>query len=131
MKNVLIIILLLSFFSCRKISKTPINEILVKGEWKVSKYTLEGEDKINNVSKYTFVFFTGDSLHVLNSFGNIEDRGTWTTSKNGTFIDAGVFFDFDWYFESFTLVASDKDDVEFEYSKFSTDTTDYLSFTQK
>lgn len=76
-----------------------LTHIMKLGEWKVSAYTYNGDDKTANYSNYVFVFEESNNLTVTSSSENII--GTWRVSNDsGSEFDSYDDVDFNLFFSS-------------------------------
>lgn len=81
MKNwLLVVVLSFCFVSCKKtIEKAAENavvQIMVTGQWRVTKYTKASTDITSDFSAYTFQFKENRTVDALKS-GVVEKTGTW------------------------------------------------------
>lgn len=74
-----------------------LKEIMLKGEWKITSYKVEGENKTAQFSDYTFIFASNNELiarsapnDIIGSWRVGNDAGSETDSYND--VDFNIFF---------------------------------------
>jgi len=81
MKNLFALVFLLTFFTgCKKAIENIQEDMVIKamtdGQWRVTKFTRDGNDVTAGFSPYMFQFKANETVDAINN-GTKESTGTW------------------------------------------------------
>lgn len=92
-KNALLVLafpILLS--SCNKVKTKSVEKDITGGQWKITLFTEDGIDHLNDFSNYSFSFDENGTVASTNGSQNIS--GTWSVKKDNSNDDSSSDVDF-------------------------------------
>ena len=131
-KLILVTIISILIFSCKRENNIPVAGTITSGTWSISKYIDSGSDETNHFTGYTFNFNSDGSLVALTNGNGVV--GNWSEYNDDDHTELNILFsqdplvelNDDWHVKS-------KSDTKIELEDISggNGEIDYLTFIKQ